>query len=240
MQTQPGSHPRLYEWYSTADVISFFGRQDEIQRLCDDQWLIFSAFAACLANIGESPKSSHFEKASIFCWVAERLFDVSDKSFASFVPVQAVGSSQKSFPIHLFVRPRQAEKYLYAGQLEPCRRAEMPGGRSYGMAFFKLNPALPSDVWVRLGGLRLGNLDFAMVDQALDRLQRPTTAEVRFGILPATGQLLARADRARRWHRRRRDWKHAVTAAAAMVVPLGRKAHGGDERSKYSARATRS
>jgi hypothetical protein len=176
-------HPQLYEWYSAADVISFFGSQSEIQRLCDDQWLIFSASAACLVNIGEPPKNSHFEKASTFCWMAERLYYVNDETFAHFLPVQAVGSSKKNCPIHLFVRPLQAEKYVYVGQLEPCCRMEMPGRRSHGMAFFKLKQALPSGVWERLGGLRLGNLDFAAVDRALDGLRYPMTPEDRFGVL---------------------------------------------------------
>jgi hypothetical protein len=79
-------HPQLYDWYSTADVISFFGSQGEIQRLCDDQWLIFSASAACLANIGEPPKNSHFERAAIFCWAAERLYHVNDETSAYFLP----------------------------------------------------------------------------------------------------------------------------------------------------------
>jgi hypothetical protein len=177
------SHPRLYEWYSTAEVIPFFGLQNEIQCLCDDQWLISSSSVACLANIGEPPNTSHFEKASTFCWVAERLYHVSDGGFATFLPTQVIGSSQKNYPIHLFVRPSRAEKYLYVGQLESCCRTERPGRLGHGKAFFRLKPALPSAVWEQLGGLRLGNSDFAGVDQALDRLRYPMTAEDRFEVL---------------------------------------------------------
>ena len=50
------------------------------------------------------------------------------------------------------------------------------------MAWFDLNQALPSSVWVRLG-LSLGNLDFVAVDRALDRLRRPTTIHDRLDIL---------------------------------------------------------
>ncbi len=176
-------YPQLYEWYSAADVVSFFGSQSEVQRLCDDQWLIFSASAACLANIGEAPKNSHFERAVTFCWAAERLYHVNDETFAHFLPVQVVSSSKKNCSIHLFVRPLQTEKYLYAGQLEPCGRMEMPGPHGHGKAFFHLKPTLPSGVWERLGGLRLGNLDFTVVDRALDRLRSPIAAEDRFSVL---------------------------------------------------------
>jgi hypothetical protein len=175
-------HPQLYEWYSAPEIISFFGLENDMQRLCDNQWFIFSASAACLANIGE-PKISYFERASTFCWVAQQFYHVNDGRFAPFLPIQAVGSSQENCTIHLFVRPAQAQKYLYAGQLQPCCRAEIPAQRSYGKAFFQLKPALPSAVWERLGGLRLGNLDFTAVDQALDRLRSPMTAEDRFGVL---------------------------------------------------------
>ena len=176
-------HPQLYEWYSAEDVRAFLDPQSEVQRLCDDQWLVSSTSAACLTNIGEPPKNSHFENASTFCWVAERLYHASDATSAHFLPAQVISSSKNNPPIHLFVRPLQAEKYLYAGQLQPCGRMEMPGKRSHGMALFGLNPALPSAVWERLGGLRFGNLDFAELDRALDRLRQPMTAEERFSVL---------------------------------------------------------
>jgi hypothetical protein len=135
-----------------------------------------------LANIGE-PKNSYFERASTFCWVTQQFYHLNDGKFAPFLPIQAAGSSQKNCPIHLFVQPAQAEKYLYVGQLQPCCRTEIPAERSHGKAFFGLVPALPSAVWERLGGLQLGDLDFTAVDRALDRLRCPLTAEDRFGVL---------------------------------------------------------
>ena len=35
-------------------------------------------------------------------------------------------------------------------------------------SFDGLRPTLPSAVWLQLGGIRLGNLDFAPVDRALE------------------------------------------------------------------------
>jgi hypothetical protein len=57
------------------------------------------------------------------------------------------------------------------------------GKENYGMAMFALRPALPSALWVRFGGLPLGELDFAPVDRALESLRRPTTVEDRLGVL---------------------------------------------------------
>jgi hypothetical protein len=51
------------------------------------------------------------------------------------------------------------------------------------MARFELRPTLPTAVWLRLGGLRLGNLDFTPVDWALESLRSPTTVEDRLGVL---------------------------------------------------------
>jgi hypothetical protein len=51
------------------------------------------------------------------------------------------------------------------------------------MACFRLTPTLPSSILVQLGGLQLGSLDFAAVDQALARLRGPTTVQDRLGVL---------------------------------------------------------
>src|SRR5262249_8559838 len=52
-----------------------------------------------------------------------------------------------------------------------------------GIATFKLEPTLPSSVWVQLGPLRLGDLDVVALDHALDRLRQPTTVHDRLAIL---------------------------------------------------------
>src|SRR5579884_306600 len=46
-------------------------------------------------------------------------------------------------------------------------------------AAFRLKPPLPSNLWIELGGLRLGDTDHASVDRALDRLRQPTTVHDR-------------------------------------------------------------
>jgi hypothetical protein len=51
------------------------------------------------------------------------------------------------------------------------------------MASFDLRPTLPSAVGLRLGGIRLGNLDFAPIDRALASLQSPTTVEDQLRVL---------------------------------------------------------
>jgi hypothetical protein len=167
--------PELYRWYAAEEAISFFGSPDEAQRLCNDQWLIFPATVVCMAEIGEAPKRSHFEKGSRFCWVADQPYQVNDKRGWHLVPAQAVGSEGRKYSIRLFVRPPQARDYLCAGELGPSNRAQSGGREHCAAAWFDLKPTLASSVWLELGGLRPGDFDFAAVDQALDRLKCPTT-----------------------------------------------------------------
>jgi hypothetical protein len=94
-----------------------------------------------------------------------------------------LGWATQKYAIHLFVRPRRALQYLYAGELAPSCVQQSAGRENYGMAWFGLKPALPSDVWVRLGGLRLGDMDFDGVAGALDRLRCPISVEDRLGVL---------------------------------------------------------
>ncbi|HEX3939374.1 MAG TPA: hypothetical protein VHX43_17865 [Xanthobacteraceae bacterium] len=159
-----------------------FGDPAEARRLCDGQWLIFPENIVCMAAIGAAPNASHFEGASRFCWVADQPFWVDDQGAPYFVPSQVVGSSEPRLPIQLFVRVPHAQQYLYAGQLSPSHAQRSPGRENYGMAWFDLKPPIPSSVWERLG-LRLGNLNFVGVDQALDRLRGPTTVHDRLGAL---------------------------------------------------------
>jgi hypothetical protein len=69
------------------------------------------------------------------------------------------------------------------GELAPSYMQQAPGPDFHGMARFELKPAVPSALWLQFGGLQLGNLDFAPVDRALDRLQSPTTVKDRLGVL---------------------------------------------------------
>jgi hypothetical protein len=174
--------PRLYESYPVEQAISFFGSPSEAQSLCNGQWLIFPNTVLCLTHAGEEPNASYFQDGSHFCWVADQPYRVNDQPWSHFVPAQVLGQmgSQRS---HLFVRPPKARNYLYLGELEPSYMQRASGGENHGMARFQLKPALPSEVWLALGGLRLGNLDFSSVDHALDRLRTPTTVQDRLCVL---------------------------------------------------------
>ena len=175
--------PELYKCYSIEEAISFFGSRSEAQSLCNGQWLIFPKAVICLTSIGTAPGSSYFQNGSHFCWVADQSYSVSDERWSHFVPAQVVGSVGKQYAIRLFVRSPENAGYLYLGELEPSYMQQAPGRESHGMARFELKPAIPSALWLRFGGLELGNLDFAPVDRALDRLRSPTTVEDRLGVL---------------------------------------------------------
>ena len=98
------SQPQLYAWYAAEQAISFFGRPDEAQQLCNGQWLIFAADVVCMTEIGTSPKASHFKQASRFCWVADQPYRVNDRSWSNFVPLEVLASPVARNSIHLFVR----------------------------------------------------------------------------------------------------------------------------------------
>jgi hypothetical protein len=175
--------PTLYAWYSAEQAISFFGSPDDAQRLCNGQWVILGYTAICLTNIGEKWEASHFDKASSFNWVADQPYRVSDSPGAKFVPAQVLASSERKYSIRLFVRPPQAEKYLYAGELTSFCVLVKSIDADRGAANFKLAPTLPSKVLAELGGLRLGDMDVAGLDQALDSLKYPTTVHDRLEVL---------------------------------------------------------
>jgi hypothetical protein len=182
------TQPQLYQSYSTEKIVSFFGAPDEAQSLCNGQWLIFPKTVICLANVGEGPATSHFTTGSSFYWVADQSFHVnSEHSEPRWhflpVPAQVFGSAGRERTIHLFASSQGLPEFLYVGELEPAYSAQGPGRQNHGMARFELRPTLPSAVWLRLGGLRLGNLDFTPVDRALESLRSPTSVEDRLGVL---------------------------------------------------------
>src|SRR6202034_116352 len=117
-----------------------------------------------------------------FCWVADRPYHVSDAALAQFVPTE-VTARRNAYAIRLFVRPRGSEKYLYAGELAPSYVMQFSLDEDRGLACYGLTPTLPSRVWVELGGLRLGDVDVATLDSALDRLRQPTTVQDRLDVL---------------------------------------------------------
>jgi|SRR5690242_20817592 hypothetical protein len=110
------AEPELYAWYSAEEATSLFGSPAEAQRLCDGQWLIFENTAICLTDIGKKWGASHFHNGSSFYWVAKRAYRVSDGP-GSFLPTRVRNANYYNYWIRLFVRPPQAEKYLYAGEL---------------------------------------------------------------------------------------------------------------------------
>ena len=177
------TQPQIYQSYAIEKIVSFFGPPGEAQSFCSGQWLIFPKTAICLANVGEGPQTSHFGNGSHFYWVADQPYHVNSDPGWHFVPAQVVGSAGKEHSIHLFVSLPGSPEFLYVGELEPSYMAQAPGRQNHGMARFALRPALPSAVWLRLGGLRLGNLDFTPLDRALDLLRSSTTVVVRLGVL---------------------------------------------------------
>jgi hypothetical protein len=180
----PGEkEPRLYERYGAHEAVAFFGPLAAAESLCNGQWLIFPSTVVCLASIGEAPRLSHFATGSQFFWVADQAYRVNDEPYTGFVPAQVVGPKGTERSIRLFVRPQESEPYVYVGELEPSYMQQAPGPQGHGSARFELKPALPSDVWRQLGGPAPGDLDFAPVDRALDRLRGPTSVEQRFEIL---------------------------------------------------------
>jgi hypothetical protein len=176
------SGPELYTWYPLEQVISFFGARRDANSLCDGQWLIFPRTAVCLSTLGAAPKMSYFQTASYFCWVADRPYRVKSERerYSHFVPAEVVGpEAKKQRSIRLFVRTGERLDYLYAGELEPSYMQAAPGPENHGEARFELRPALPSEIWRELGGFQPGNLDFAPLDRALDRLRGQTTVDDR-------------------------------------------------------------
>ena len=178
------TQPQLYQSCAIENIVSFFGAPGEAQSFCNGQWLIFPRTAICLANVGKGPKISFFENGSQFYWVADQPYHINNSvTYFDIVPVQVVGSAGKERSIRLFASPPDSQEFLYVGDLEPSYKAVAPSSENHGMVCFALRPALPSALWVRFGGPPLGNLDFALVDRALDSLRRPTTVEDRLGVL---------------------------------------------------------
>lgn len=174
--------PDLYQWYDRSEAIAPFGPEAEARTLCDGQWVLFPDVVLCLAEVGDSPRASHFTNGGTFCWVADKPYRVSDW-YVKFVPRVVVGVHAKGLTIHLFVRKGGAARYLYVGKLDPACRFSASGRDNHGGAFFDLSPALLSEVWLGLGGLRLGDLDHAAVDAALDHLRHPINVEGRLWVL---------------------------------------------------------
>jgi hypothetical protein len=174
---------KLYERYDRYQAIAHFGSETDARSLCDGQWLIFPDVVLCFADVGEPPTASHFRRGGEFCWVADKPYRVSDDKDVKFVPREVVGRQAKRREIHLFVRSRGSDRYLYVGKLGPSYVQIHGVGKPHGAARFRLSPALPSEVWMGLGGLHPGDLDHAAVDAALDRLRNPVNVEERLWVL---------------------------------------------------------
>jgi hypothetical protein len=175
--------PRLYDQYDRHEAIALFGAEEGVRMLCDDQWVVLPDVVLCLAEIGEPPRSSHFTNGGGFCWVADQPYQVSDDQHIKFVPREVVGGQAECPAIHLFVQMGGSGRHLYVGKLGPACRFSLGGRDNHGEAFFDLSPALSSEVWIGLGGLRPGDLDHAAIDAALDRLRHPIIFEERLRVL---------------------------------------------------------
>ena len=177
------TEPKLYERYDRSEAVALFGEEAEGRNLCDGQWLIFPGVVIGFAELGDPPLKSHFTGATRFCWVADKPFRVNDDKHFGFVPPDVLRRRREPpEPIHLFVREGGSGPYTYVGGVGPSSMQKVGGG-NHGEAHFDLSPALPSEVWAGLGGLRPGDLDHAAVDAALARLRRPANVEVRLEVL---------------------------------------------------------
>jgi hypothetical protein len=175
--------PELYKWYLAEEAISFFGSSDDGQHLCDGQWVIFPRTAICLAEIGKAEQKSYFQNGARFCWVADKPYKISDRPLAHFVPAEVTTPGNKEYSIRLFARPPRSEKFLYIGELAPRYVMQFSLEEERGLVCYELTPALPSRIWLELGGFRPGDLDVATVVRALDRLRQPTTVQDRLEVL---------------------------------------------------------
>jgi hypothetical protein len=133
--------------------------------------------------VGDPPRSSHFRSGGEFCWVADKPYRVSDEKYITFVPREVVGRQAKRREIHLFVRRRESDRHIYVGELGPSYVQTHGVGEFHGAARFRLSPALPSEVWIELGGLHPGDLDHAAIDDALARLHLSVNVEERLRVL---------------------------------------------------------
>jgi hypothetical protein len=174
---------KLDERYERHAVIDLFGPESPARILCDGQWVIFPGAVLGFAAVGEPPRASHFRNAGEFCWVADKPYRVRDDKHVLFVPPEIIAGHAGERAIHWFVRGRGEEPYRYVGELGRSHTQSHWTKQGYGAAFFALSPALPSQVWIELGGLRPGDLDHAAVDAALDRLHQPISVAERLGVL---------------------------------------------------------
>ena len=174
--------PRLYERYDQSEAIALFGAEAEALIQCDGQWVIFPQVVIGFAELGEPPQKSHFTNGGEFCWVADKPYQVRDDQHTNFVPPEVVGGHADRL-IQLFVRPNATERYRFVGELDPAWRLQISGMDNCGEAYFRLSPALPSEIWIGLGGLHPGDLDHAAIDAALNRLCHPINVEERLWVL---------------------------------------------------------
>ncbi|MCE9530263.1 MAG: hypothetical protein K8T89_03880 [Planctomycetes bacterium] len=98
------------------------------------------------------------------------------------LPAEVCAGCKEPRPIYLFVRPRDAERFTYVGQLAPANPyGSVSGGKDFGA--FELAPILPSRVWELLGGLSPGQMDASALDQSLQRIDRAQSVHERLEIL---------------------------------------------------------
>jgi len=169
----------LYREYDREEAISFFGEEASAQSLCDGQWVILPHTILCFANLGKWPSMSHFKNGARFCWVAEKPYQ---SGLFGAVPTEILSGKTGDRNILLFARKSDSRRFLFLGHLAPAHSHGHRGKHNFGSADLPLSPTLPSRIWADLGGFRVGDLNHAALDAALDRLRGTTTSIEHFEI----------------------------------------------------------
>jgi hypothetical protein len=149
------------------------------------------------------PPLSHFGDAGTFIWVADKRYCVRDRNDPGrkFLPAHVdwhnppqneIKDEVKKRIIHLFVSADDTGRLLYVGRIQASFGGsagiaigrELPERPPYfGTAWFRMKKALPDEVRISLLGPDPGDMDHASLDNALARLNSPTTVADRLEIL---------------------------------------------------------
>lgn len=181
-------HVEMYHEYDRQHIIAPLGPTDAAEILCNGQWLIYPTVILCLTTVGSTPCTSYFRAATKFRWVADNTNELPTAPNRSvhdlnIVPSDVIGGNLKGRSIYLFARQRTSTKYRFLGKLGPSYMQQGASAKNHGEAEFDLSPALPSELWAKIGGFDAGDTSHAAVDAALSRLGDTATVEDRFDVL---------------------------------------------------------
>jgi hypothetical protein len=151
--------PTLHQSYTVEEAVAAFGGTDRAEFLCDGQFAVLPKVVLCFATLGGPVTEPLVTWPSCLVWRPRR-FDYDPSDEVPWLPEKArevyLRDEQKVEKLrdhHVFVRLPADERYFYAGEAHLGCYGELFGenGREKGAAF-SLNPKLPRDVWLRLGG----------------------------------------------------------------------------------------